>query len=185
MYNNICMSEKWYPMRVTYQRELQVKQALDEREVENFLPMRYATVEEPDGGHRRLVPAIHNLIFIHSTQQHISNLKQHTPALEPLRYMTATCLEDQQRNIITVPDKQMDDFIRVASAEEDQVMFLEQSEFLNKEGVKVRVTDGPFAGVEGVIKRIKNNRRVVVSICGVASVAIVFIPAFFLQRIKE
>ena len=178
------MSEKWYPMRVTYQRELQVKQALDEREVENFLPMRYATVEEPDGGHRRQVPAIHNLIFVRSTQQIISDLKRHVESLEPLRYITSTSITSGTHSIITVPDKQMDDFIRVASAEDDKVMFLEQSEFIDRDGVKVRVVEGPFAGVEGVIKRIKRNRRVVVNLQGIAAVALVFVPRCYLQVIN-
>ena len=31
----------WFPMRVTYQREMKVKAELDRLGIENFLPMRY------------------------------------------------------------------------------------------------------------------------------------------------
>ena len=75
-----------------------------------------------------------------------------------------------------MPDKQMEDFIRVASVRDDSVMFLDCSDFLRSPGTRVRVTEGPFAGVEGVIKRIRRNKRVVVQIDGVAAVAITFVP---------
>ena len=31
----------WFPMRVTYQREMKVKAELDRLGIENFVPMRY------------------------------------------------------------------------------------------------------------------------------------------------
>jgi len=71
----------------------------------------------------------------------------------------------------------------VASAGHDKVRFLEYGDFLTQPGRRVRVTDGYFAGVEGVIKRIKNNKHVVVQIDGVAAVAIAYIPKQSLQAI--
>ena len=35
----------WFPMRVTYQREMKVKTELDRLGIENFVPMRYRIVE--------------------------------------------------------------------------------------------------------------------------------------------
>lgn len=40
-----------------------------------------------------------------------------------------------------------------------------------RSGDRVRVTEGPFKGAEGYIKRIKGNRRLIVSIEGVVAVA--------------
>jgi transcription antitermination factor NusG len=48
----------------------------------------------------------------------------------------------------------------------------------------VRVNEGHFAGVEGVIKRIRKNKHVVVQIEGVAAVAITFVPASYLTLIE-
>ena len=172
----------WYPMRVTYQRELFIRQKLIENDVECFLPMRYSTADD-DGG-RTLVPALHNLLFVHSSQARITELKMSRSVLEPLRYMTRVNTQDGTRTIITVPDKQMDDFIRVATAAEENVMFLDQSEFLNRESVHVRIIGGPFAGVEGVVKRIKKNKRVVVSITDIAAVAITYVPTRWLEIIS-
>ncbi len=61
-------------------------------------------------------------------------------------------LGDTKNEILQVPDKQMDNFMRVASIKDDRVMFLDNNKFINKVGQRVKVTDGYFAGVEGVIK---------------------------------
>ena len=60
---------QWFPMRVTYGREEAVKKELDQDGVENFLPMREDWVfDDKRVPHRRLMPAIRNLIFVHSSQ---------------------------------------------------------------------------------------------------------------------
>ena len=56
-------------------------------------------------------------------------------------------------------------------------MFLDNNAFINKVGQRVKVNDGFFAGVEGVIKRINKNKRVVVQLEGLAAVAIAFVPS--------
>ena len=40
---------KWFPMRVTYHRELKIKEQLDLLGIENFVPMRYEFVETKQG----------------------------------------------------------------------------------------------------------------------------------------
>jgi transcription antitermination factor NusG len=85
-----------------------------------------------------------------------------------------------------VPERQMDNFIRVASVQDDRLLYLDpNNEFLQKPGHRVRITDGDFKDAEGVIKRIKNNKRIVVEIKGVAAIAITFVPAIWLEPIEE
>jgi transcription antitermination factor NusG len=45
------------------------------------------------------------------------------------------------------------------------------------------VTDGPFKGAEGHIKRIKRDRRLIVSIDGVVAVATTYIHPKFLKKV--
>ncbi len=164
-------------MRVTYRRELKIKSVLDELGVENFLPMHYQITGKDDQSKYELVPAIHNLIFVRSTQEHITQLKMTQRNLEPMRYMMKTSVSGLGgAEIMRVPDRQMENFIRVAKADSDKVIFLKYSKYLAKPGQRVRVVEGYLAGVEGVIKRIKNNKHVVVQIDGVAAVAIAYVP---------
>lgn len=165
---------------------MKMKECLDALQVENFIPMHYELTEQGKQRQLKRVPAIHNLIFIRSTQEALTQLKTTIKELEPLRYMMRPVGDgSQSQEIIRVPDKQMNDFIRVASAEDDRVMFLRYDSYLAKAGLRVKVTEGHFAGVEGVIKRIKNNRRVVVQIDGVAAIAIAHVPIDHLMVVDE
>lgn len=166
-------------MRITYNREMKIKALLDEMGIENFLPMRWQMVETKNGGKKRmLLPAIHNLLFVKSSQEFLTELKTTRAEFAPLRYMMKRPLHDEEKNeIIIVPDHQMENFMKVASVQDDRVMYLENNDFINKVGQRVKVTDGYFAGVEGVIKRINKNKRIVVQLEGVTAVAIAFVPA--------
>ena len=176
----------WFPMRVTYQREMKVKAELDRLGIENFVPMRYKVVEsQNDGGtelRRVLVPAINNLIFVRSTQERLSELKQTNEVLEPLRYMMDRTAA-QEHAIMTVADREKENFMRVASRTDDSVMFLDNETVVGKEGKRVEIMGGAFEGVTGVIRRVKRCKRVVVEIEGVASVAIAYVRAEVLKEI--
>ena len=176
----------WFPMRVTYQREMKVKAELDRLGIENFVPMRYRIAESLNDGktelRRELVPAINNLIFVRSTQELVSELKQKNEVLEPLRYLMDHTAE-REHAIMTVADRDMENFMRVASVTDDSVMFLDEETVVGKEGKRVEIMGGPFVGVAGVIRRVKRCKRVVVEIEGVASVAIAYVPAGVLKEI--
>ena len=142
--------KSWFPMRVTYQREMKVKAELDRLGIENFVPMRYKVVESQNEGdtelRRVLVPAINNLIFVRSTQEQLSELKQTNEVLEPLRYMmdrTASL----EHAIMTVADREMENFMRVASRTDDSVMYLDDDTIVGKEGKRVEIMGGAFEGV--------------------------------------
>ena len=84
---------------------------------------------------------------------------------------------------MTVADKEMENFIRVASRTDDSVMFLDADTVVGKEGKRVEIMGGVFEGVSGVIRRVKRCKRVVVELEGIASVAIAFVPAVLLKEL--
>ena len=181
----VCGDPKtWFPMRVTYQREMKVKAELDRLGIENFVPMRYQVVDgDTDRPRRELVPAISNLIFVRSTQERISGLKRSNEVLEPLRYMMDRTAS-RAHTIMTVADGQMENFMRVASRTDDSVMFLDEETIVGKEGKRVEIIGGAFNGVTGVIRRVKRCKRVVVEIEGVARVAIAHVAVELLREIE-
>ena len=178
--------KSWFPMRVTYSREMKVKGELDRLEIENFIPMTYRFTESRNDGdtelRRELVPAINNLIFVRSTQERLSELKRTNEVLEPLRYMMDRTA-GREYEIMTVLDRQMENFLRVARMTDESVMFLDESTIVGKEGKRVRIMGGAFEGVEGVIRRVKRCKRVVVEIEGVMSVAVAWVPAEWLKEV--
>lgn len=176
-------------MRVTYSREMLVKEFLDSLDIENFVPMHYEHIEGRHPRHRVLKPAIRNLIFVHSTRGHITELKMTKKEMMSIRYIMHPILDENnnlmRHDILTVPDREMENFIRVASVTDGRVFYIENLDFAGRPGQRVKVVDGDFAGVEGTIKRIKKNKHVVVQIEGLAAVAIAFLPSAFLMPIND
>ena len=159
-------------MRIAYQQWSRVKERLDREGVCNFLPMECRLIERTKGQRRyENIPRISSIIFIHDSYRHIYEMKQGEQDLSPLRFYTRPDHEDNsQREIFAVPDKQMDDFMRMANSTDTSVVFLEESDYLRAEGQRVRIAEGEFAGIEGVIKRIQGNKCVVIRIEGIATI---------------
>ena len=61
----------WFAIRVSYSRELALKAILDAENIENFIPMRYEYIMKSGKRVRKLLPAIHNLVFVYSTRKRI------------------------------------------------------------------------------------------------------------------
>ena len=178
---------QWHPMRVAYDRGdrvLSIRDELKRRGVEHFLPMHWEYTKDELNAHKQLKPAINGLIFIHASRWDITELKK-MPGFEALRYwMDKTKGENVEDRVLTVPDAQMQNFMRVASHEGDDVVYLQYNEqFLDKPGKRVRIKEGDFAGCTGTIRRIKKRQCVVVQIDHVAAMALAFVPPTWLEEI--
>ena len=166
--NDSTDNNYWYALRVTYSRELALKNFLDREGIENFIPMRYEYIVKDERRVRKLVPAVHNLVFVCSVG-----------LSSPIRYI----MDRETRQPIIVPDIQMRSFMAVAGNCDQQLVYLEPSTVSFRKGERVRVTGGIFEGVEGEFIRVKNDRRVVVSIRGVMAVATTFIHPSLIEPI--
>ena len=160
-----------YAVRVTYSRELALKEYIDGECIENFIPMHYEYIVKNERRVRKLVPAVHNLVFIRSSRERIDRIKDEMGMTLPIRYI----MDRESRQPIVVPTSQMRSFMAVAGSYDQQLVYLEPSAVAFHKGQRVRVTGGIFAGVEGEFIRVKNDRRVMVSIQGVMAVATTYI----------
>ena len=171
----------WFAMSAPYRRELIAKEFLDKKGIECFVPMKEALVERSNGIKRRLlVPAIHNLVFVHTSKERIKTLKQ---GVNFLQFHTRP---QGGKNIpITVPESQMQQFIAICKANNENITYLRPEEIDIKKGTRVRVHGGAFDGTEGYFVKIrgKRNRRVVMLIEGITAVALTEISTDFIEVI--
>ena len=164
-----------------------MKENLDKLGIDNYVPMTYETVETKGERHKQFVPAVHNLIFVHSSKETIKALKSNNTLLSSLRFIMKKSILDKDRKseIITVPMNQMNNFIKATKGHEEDVTYLKNSNSLSTVGQKVRITNGVFFGVEGQIKRIHKNKRVLVCVEGISSVMLNFVPKKILEIISD
>ncbi len=175
--------EVWFAMSAPYRRELKAKDYLEQRQIECFVPMTKALIEKKNGTKsRQLVPAIHNLIFVHTSKSTIQRIKQ---GVDFLQYRTKP---HNGKNIpIIVPDSQMQQFIAVTKACCEELTYMRPDEIEIEKGSKVRIHGGAFDGTEGIFVKVqgKRKRRVVILIEGITAVAMAEIAPEFIEIVKD
>ena len=171
---------QWFAMRATYRRGMQIKSILDQKGISNFIPMRYEYVVKGERKIRKLVPVVHNLVFVYASRLQIDEMKTTAGTQLPIRYI----MDRETNQPITIPETQMRSFIAVAGSHDQQVVYLDPTTITFKKGERVRVTGGLFEGVEGEFVRVKGDRRVVVSIQGVMAIATAFIHPSLIEPVN-
>ena len=160
--------ENWFAMRVTYRREMKVKAEMDELGVPAFVPMR-RIIQQGRRLKNALEPAIHNLIFIHASEEKVQALKKSRPELQ---YMMRQMNGKMEK--IIVPERQMNDFMKVCTTSPDFIEIVPTEGIRLRPGQEVMVVSGPLQGIRGNFQRIDGHRarRLIVSIPGACSVTI-------------
>lgn len=122
---------------------------------------------------------IPNLIFIHCTRQQI--VKYRYEMFDKLYiYRNPDRTEPEP-----IPNRVMKTFLLMAPYHDEPVMYLSIDDPHFFDGPKKRVIKGVFAGCEGIIKRIKGERRLIVKISAKSAIATPYIPKDYIEDINS
>jgi transcription antitermination factor NusG len=176
----------WYVLFAANGKAVKIKPCLEEAAIEYFFPLYYKDkkIRDSERYERVALPLLGNLIFAKSSKNVLDPVLKYAK----LKLAIASDLyyrDFGDKNVIIIPENQMRNFIAVAGNDKEQVIYLSNDEVNLRKGVRVRITGGVFAGVEGVFMRIKGDKRLVVSIPNLFSVATAYIPSQFVQTIDE
>lgn len=176
----------WYALRAFRGRVQKVRQVAEEAGYKTYIAMRREVVEEK--GHRksRDVQLIPQLLFVCCPEAWLTSYKysdEHYKEFMIYSHKVVNSIGISMIEPAPIPEKEMEIFMLVTSTNngEDLEYFGETMPDFKK-GERVRVTDGIYKGAEGVVKRIKRDRKLLVSVEGVAVVAISNIPISFLEK---
>lgn len=173
----------WYVLRVSYNREQKAQEWLRGKGFEVFLPM-HNEVRLVDGKRKNVSrPLIPNILFVRSTFAALDPLL-HDPANTCLSYYYNhfTARPDGKNPPLTVPDRQMDSFIRLSKVDDPNILFVSPEECRFKSGDQVIVTSGPFKGIVGRIVRAKRQQRVAIEITGLGVVTTTYVPSGCMRK---
>jgi len=143
-----------------YRRELKAEAELSARGISVFVPKHYEKVAGRGGRvEKKLVPVLHNLLFVKCTRNMMKEVKD---GMRYIQYRTAPV--DGKNVPIVVPERQMEDFMRVCRSLQRDVQFFTPDEISLAQGTMVRIIGGEFDGVQGIYMRVKGhrNKRVVI-----------------------
>ena len=161
----------WYVLRVSYSRELKIKALLAEKGIQTFVPMAYRKYTVDGKTQKKLVPAVSNLCFVYWHRQGIDNFIAGYGEKSPVHYYW----DRTAGRPMTVPAKAMEDFIKVASSLDEDLIYITEISDKLREGQSVKVKSGSFAGVTGKIVRIRKSRRIMVELPGMLAVASTYV----------
>ncbi len=159
----------WFAARTRYGQELKVRDRLEARGVEHFIP----TV--PSDGPRKEKAAVSNLVFLKASKPEALELAN--TGVIPVKYI----VDCATRTLLVVPDKQMEDFRRVMDLSLEEGGLMDRPLAL---GDRVRVTKGPLRGVEGHVIEFQGRYYVVVSLLE-SLFAKARVPRSWLEVVKE
>jgi hypothetical protein len=78
----------------------------------------------------------------------------------------------------------MNDFMRVSSTLDEDLIYSTEITGKLREGQTVKVKEGPFEGVEGKVVRIRKSRRILVELPGMLAVATTYIAPEKLEILR-
>lgn len=170
---------RWYAFKVFYNRVPDVDEEMRGDGVETFFPV-VRTYKLVDGEAVPVVkPAISSLIFVRCTEEAVMVWQKRLSG----RVMLYSHVTDGVRRPSPIDEEEMRVFRLATSVEDDRLEYLDVGSIDYRKGQKVRVTGGPYKDCIGYIKRVKGNRRLLVSVEGIALVATSYIPSEFLENI--
>jgi len=172
---NSTGNTKWYALKVFYNKVNPIIEQLNIDGFQSYIPMHLVENKNHNGYEKK--PLISSLLFINVTEEYAGFIQQKFD-----QQMMFYKMMDRKTPAI-IPDSQMRNFILCTSIQESGHLEVIADRPDYHQGERVRVIKGTFQGLEGVIKRIKKDRKLIVAIQGVVAVATEYIPRDFLERI--
>ena len=173
----------WYVLRALFRKEINVRDGLRRKGFHCYVPFTYKVSVVKGHKVRRLVPAVSELVFVHGVAEDIQDYKIHSK--ETVYWLTTP--HGERREKMIVPDKAMQDFIRVTQQNEQSVIYFRPDEVRLAKGDHIVIHGGSFDGVEGVLLKIKGKRekQLLVSIPNLVAAAVSIRPDMVELRSKN
>ena len=176
----------WFPMKVALSRVLSIGNVLNQENIKFFIPTNEDVIPSI-GGHKIVQIPMADLIFIYSSKDKIEHLKATNHYCHSLCFITEiphseikigmTELEKRQVNrIILVDDQSMTKFLDNINKIRNKVTLLQYSETFSHIGKRIRIIDGPLAGTEGILRRVKGNKHVHLDLGNLLTAQIDYVP---------
>lgn len=170
----------WFAVRTFYCKEESVARYLSSHGIEHFIPQRYQEEVTLDGERKRkLVPAVHNLLFIKSTisEKEMKDIISQCP-------VSVSVIKNQEtKKYYQIPNSQMVEFRAICDPNYKDTLYVDQEVAEARVGEEVRVVRGQFTGLRGKLVRYKNRSYVVIVLAGLG--VMIHIPKWYCRKLNE
>ena len=176
-------TEQWFVLRVSYGRAEKANEILKAKGIETHLPL-HTVYKEVDGKRKKQrVPMLPNFLFVRTILSILESLIKSSPDLSLITfyYDHFNKKTDGKNPPLVVPKESMDNFIKLTSIDNEHILLIDEVNGTYKQGDYVRIIDGQFKGIEGRVTKITGQKRVIVELPGICSIATAYIPKGFIM----
>ena len=177
-------TKQWYVLRVSYGRAEKANEILKAKGIETHLPL-HAIYKEVNGKRKKQrIPLLPNFLFSNTTLSVLQSILKSSPDLSFITfyYDHFNMKSDGKNPPLVVPKESMDNFIKLTSIDDEHILLIDEVNGTYKQGDYVHIIDGPFKGIEGRVTKITGQKRVIVELPGLCSVATAYIPKGFIKE---
>lgn len=175
----------WYALRTTYGRERKAYDFIIQHDGKAFLPT--IKTEKTIKGKKTCVEVsrIPNIFFAYGTEDFVKSFVYDNVNLPFLRFYYKHINQGNKIGKIPmiVPDSQIRSLQIICEKEESDTLVLQEEVEKFQKGEKVRIIDGDFIGVTGIVARYHGQQRVGLVIEGLLTAVTAYIPTAFLEKI--
>lgn len=178
-------TKQWYVLRVSYGRAEKANELLKAKGIETHLPLHTIYKEVNGKRKRQRIPLLPNFLFAKTTLSVLESFLKSSPNLRFITfyYDHFNKKSDGKNPPLIVPKEPMANFIKLTSIDDEHILLIDEVNGTYKQGDYVRIIDGQFKGIEGRVTKITGQKRVIVELPGLCSVATAYIPKGFLLQI--
>ena len=178
-------TKQWYVLRVSYCRAEKANEILQAKGIETHLPLHSIYKEVNGKRKKQRIPLLPNFLFANTTLSVLQSILKSSPDLSFITfyYDHFNMKSDGKNPPLVVPKESMDSFIKLTSIDDEHILLIDEVNGTYKQGDYVHIIDGPFKGIEGRVTKITGQKRVIVELPGLCSVATAYIPKVFLLQV--
>ena len=178
-------TKQWYVLRVSYGRAEKANELLKAKGIETHIPLHTIYKEVNGKRKKQRIPLLPNFLFAKTTLSVLQSFLMSSPDLNFITfyYDHFNKKPDGKNPPLIVPKEPMDNFIKLTSIDDEHILLIDEVNGTYKQGDYVCIIDGQFKGIEGRVTKITGQKRVIVELPGLCSVATAYIPKGFLLQI--
>ena len=176
-------TKQWYVLRVSYGRAEKANELLKAKGIETHLPLHTIYKEVNGKRKKQRIPILPNFLFAKTTLSVLQSFLKSSPDLSFITfyYDHFNKKTDGKNPPLVVPKESMDNFIKLTSIDNEHILLIDEVNGTYKQGDYVRIIDGQFKGIEGRVTKITGQKRVIVELPGICSIATAYIPKGFIM----
>lgn len=175
----------WYALRTTYGREKKAYDFIIQHEGQAFFPT-IMTEKTIKGKKTRVeISRIPNIFFAYGTEDFVKSFVYDNENLPFLRFYYKHIHSGNKIDKVPmiVPDNQIRSLQIICEKEGSDTLILQEEVEKFQKGEKVRIIEGDFVGVTGIVARYHGQQRVGLVIEGLLTAVTAYIPTAFLEKI--